>query len=696
MRYHQPTPPTQTAEHPSNQLNGGLFLFPTPKPQTLAQPWSQIPIRPPLSTPSPKPSLMAPPSPKQPKPLPVPKQLKVNNPENDELARFFLEKWRSMMQEPGGLSENNYLTFANANRSLCAAKEPIRTLKDFSKIKGVGQWLTRCMKGFFAESSQELSPARDDTAGGNGKKTRGPKCYLPKKNTAAYAILITLLRAKISGKSFMLKQELIDAAEASGLSRDAVGPNKSKAKQSYGKDWYSGWSCMKTLLSKKLVNKWSNPAKYMLTEEGEGTAHDCLSRSGLGDSVGPLIITSAHNISVASHNSDHCTSPGVAETMSGPFMATCRSSTSKLVCGSSTKEQSSYNGQVQTTNYCAEGIIFCDSDSEEPYKKNSPLKVKGPTINCAPPDYSVSISHLSSQGIFEQQSSSTMGSAEFNVLDKDTAYMDNSILAMPPRQSNEKFREAYEVVFILDDREKFGSRSRKVADNIRSQINVPVEVKHLPVGDAIWIARHRKLRTEYVLDFIVERKEVSDLDGSITDNRYRDQKLRLKRCGLRKLIYLVEGDPNRSDAPERIKIACFTTEILEGFDVHRTSGYAETERTYGHLTHSIIEYYDTNFSTLANTARVCPTYDEFEARCHDLQKTTVSQIFALQLMQVPQVTEEAALAVIELYPTLISLVRAYSMLDGDTRAQEEMLKNKSKMVNAGASRNIFKLVWADG
>lgn len=32
---------------------------------------------------------------------------------------------------------------------------------------------------------------------------------------------------------------------------------------------------------------------------------------------------------------------------------------------------------------------------------------------------------------------------------------------------------------------------------------------------------------EFVLDFIVERKEVDDLYGSIKDNRYRDQKLRL-------------------------------------------------------------------------------------------------------------------------------------------------------------------------
>uniref|UniRef100_A0A452XX88 Uncharacterized protein n=2 Tax=Aegilops tauschii TaxID=37682 RepID=A0A452XX88_AEGTS len=36
------------------------------------------------------------------------------------------------------------------------------------------------------------------------------------------------------------------------------------------------------------------------------------------------------------------------------------------------------------------------------------------------------------------------------------------------------------------------------------------------------------------------------------------------------------------------------------------------------------------------------------------------------------------------------------MQDGDRCAQEEMLKNKSDMVNAGASKNIFKLIWAEG
>ncbi|KAM0878709.1 hypothetical protein ACQ4PT_034715 [Festuca glaucescens] len=323
-------------------------------------------------------------------------------------------------------------------------------------------------------------------------------------------------------------------------------------------------------------------------------------------------------------------------------------------------------------------------------------KGNGRTSNFGASDCSVSIPPLSSQGTSELQPSSTPGSAEFTSLDKDTDGLSNSILAMPPRLCNEKFLEAYEVVLVLDDRETFGSHGMRVVSNIHSKFRVPVEIKRLPVGDGIWIARHRRSRTEYVLDFIVERKGVTDLVSSIRDSRYKDQKLRLKKCGLRKLIYLVEGDPNALHASESVKTACLTTEILEGFDVQRTTGYPDTEKTYGHLTLSIIDYYSTNFSSRASTSRVCLTYDEFVKKCSDPKKLTVSDIFALQLMQVPHVTEETALAVTELYPTLLSLARAYSMLDGNTREQEQMLNKKSKMVNTGASRNIFKLVWSEG
>ncbi|CAK7339400.1 unnamed protein product [Dovyalis caffra] len=232
---------------------------------------------------------------------------------------------------------------------------------------------------------------------------------------------------------------------------------------------------------------------------------------------------------------------------------------------------------------------------------------------------------------------------------------------------------------------------------LNAVITLVENVRRLPVGDGIWIARHKYLHSEYVLDFIVERKKIDDLRSSIRDNRYRDQKLRLLRCGLKKLIYLVEGDPNSSEAAESIKTACFTTEILEGFDVQRTNSLRDTLKKYAHLTQSIAQYYRLQLPEDQSTsAMVCPPFDEFIKRCQDLDKMTVSDVFAVQLMQVPQVTEEIAMAVLELYPTLLSLARAYSLLEGDVSAQENMLRKQSNnAVSAVASRNIFRLVWSN-
>uniref|UniRef100_A0A3B5ZR63 Crossover junction endonuclease MUS81 n=1 Tax=Triticum aestivum TaxID=4565 RepID=A0A3B5ZR63_WHEAT len=502
-------------------------------------------------------------------PLVPKKKRKVNLPENEEVAARIFGKHRSMAaQQPGGFPEHQARALSAAYTGVCAAKEPVRTPGDLARVTGVGGWVVDVMEDSFPGSSLDLSPPRSNTPGETGKKNTRNKPYVPRMKSAAYAIMIALCREMEKGKEFMMRQELIDAAEASGLSQYAIGPNNSRNSRNDGYS-FTGWNSMKMLTNKDLVEKESNPANL-------------LHEPDLAHYFGPTVIS---------------------------FISTLNTSRSSP----------------------------CSSSAEM------------------------------------------------------------SLLAMPSHQSNESFLKAYEAVLILDDQDTFGPRSRrKVVDNIRSQFNIPVEVKHLPVGDALWIARHKELDTDYVLDFIVERKNVEDLLGSIKDNRYKDQKLRLKKCGLRKLIYLVEGDVNTVDGSESVKTACFTTEVLEGFDVQRTTGYADTEKKYGHLTGSIIDCYSRNFSAGADTSRLCLTYDEFVKRCSDLEKVTMSDIFAVQLMQVPQVTEEAALAVTSLYPTLLSLAKAYTMLDGDRCAQEEMLQNKSDMVNAGASKNIFKLIWAEG
>ena len=81
--------------------------------------------------------------------------------------------------------------------------------------------------------------------------------------------------------------------------------------------------------------------------------------------------------------------------------------------------------------------------------------------------------------------------------------------------------------------------------------------------------------------------------------------------------------------------SCFTTEILEGFDVQRTAGFADTVRKYGYLTKSIAQYYSTYFfSDKSGTSVVCPTFSDFVKKCQNLEKMTVTDVFAVQLMQV--------------------------------------------------------------
>uniref|UniRef100_A0A803KTT4 Crossover junction endonuclease MUS81 n=1 Tax=Chenopodium quinoa TaxID=63459 RepID=A0A803KTT4_CHEQI len=174
----------------------------------------------------------------------------------------------------------------------------------------------------------------------------------------------------------------------------------------------------------------------------------------------------------------------------------------------------------------------------------------------------------------------------------------------------------------------------------------------------------------------------------------------IQRTGIKKIMYLVEGDPNACEGADSIKTACFTTEILEEFDVQRTTSLVDTIHRYGLLTLAVPDHYKLISSDeKCKTAGVCPKYNRFIKNCEDADKLTVGEAFDIQLMQlglaVVQVTEDVAMAVLECYPTLCSLAHAYAALDEDTLAQETLLVKKSEgAVSAVASKNIFHFVWA--
>ncbi|XP_057458173.1 crossover junction endonuclease MUS81 [Lotus japonicus] len=656
---------------------------------------------------------------------------RVRCPENQELCSYMWNKWKEMAEK--GVSDNIEMALSKAHSNVCNSKNPILTIKDFAQVKGVGKMILKLMQGFFGTGSGGPEP-EDLTK--KGKKTKGTKRYVPQRNSVAYALLITLYRGTSSGNEFMRKQELIDAAEASGLSRVPIAPELGKGKPgrfgSSPKEWYSGWNCMKTLIAKGLVVKSSCPAKYMLTQEGKEAASDCLSRSGMTESLeksasveNPLHMDKENSLDMEPDS--HDMEPEVMSplTQRKKPIDVPLDSLERFTNMGYSKEQivaafTDVSGRHPNKDVSSLWpAVLCHLREEQVYgsqpesqiRENNPQILRTNTVVNDPSGFIGKESRTVSSSFgghvanfcspdIPPRTLRACSSANYPMQkpSQDGLKSKMNILSVPPLSLGERFEDAYEVILILDDREQFatqGSRSRKIVENIRTQFKIQIEVRRLPVGDGIWIARHKTLDSEYVLDFIVERKKIDDLRSSIRDNRYKDQKLRLLRCGLKKLIYLVEGDPNASEAAESIKTACFTTEILEGFDIQRTSGLGDTLRKYGYLTQAISQYYKSEFfEDNVKCSETCPPFDEFIRRCQEHEKMTVSDVFAVQLMQVPQVTEEIAMAVLDLYPTLLSLARAYLLLDGDAHAQEEMLQRQSNnVINASASRNIFQLVW---
>ncbi|RLN46320.1 hypothetical protein BBO99_00004158 [Phytophthora kernoviae] len=108
--------------------------------------------------------------------------------------------------------------------------------------------------------------------------------------------------------------------------------------------------------------------------------------------------------------------------------------------------------------------------------------------------------------------------------------------------------DTWELVLLLDHREVIERRNPRILERKLLERNVTCEVRALGVGDVQWIARRHRIggeTHEFMMNVIVERKEVLDLSGSIIDRRFFEQKTRLstvrEACGHVHVIYLVEG-----------------------------------------------------------------------------------------------------------------------------------------------------------
>ncbi|XP_077184665.1 structure-specific endonuclease subunit MUS81 isoform X2 [Paroedura picta] len=256
----------------------------------------------------------------------------------------------------------------------------------------------------------------------------------------------------------------------------------------------------------------------------------------------------------------------------------------------------------------------------------------------------------------------------------------------------------FDVILCVDFIETTGGPTSRKRDLVKEleRNGVPFSIRKLHVGDFLWVARERHspgqppspTAQELVLDYVVERKRMPDLCGSIIDGRFREQKFRLRQCGLSHPIYLVEdsGSVQHLSLPEKtLQQAITNTQVVDGFFVKRTRDIRESAAYLTIMTRHLSKLYGDK--TLLSCAReelererplqprndscMLLTFAEFNEGAMKNKPQTVSEVFARQLMQISGISGEKAAAILEQYKTPASLLAAYAACQ--TASEKEQL-----------------------
>ncbi|XP_040571836.1 crossover junction endonuclease MUS81 [Lepeophtheirus salmonis] len=252
----------------------------------------------------------------------------------------------------------------------------------------------------------------------------------------------------------------------------------------------------------------------------------------------------------------------------------------------------------------------------------------------------------------------------------------------------------YEIVLLVDTAEvqssKPGGKStrREITCDELSSNGVKFEKRNINVGDFLWIAKEKvevnshsfrqREPKELVLPYIVERKRMDDLQKSIMDQRYAEQKFRIKNSGLKYLYYLVEDfksmDRNttsgRGIGASALEQAMANTTIQEGFFIQRTKNQKESMELITTMTRNLIEKYSGKTLKSCRKEEICEgrvkhfestlmNYKEFNELSRKNKNFTVKEVFMKMLLQLKGLTPGMALSIVHKYPTPLAMKNAY-------------------------------------
>ncbi|EER26609.1 ERCC4 domain containing protein [Coccidioides posadasii C735 delta SOWgp] len=534
------------------------------------------------------------------------------------------------------------------------------------------------------------------------KRARKPRTYIPTLRSGPYALLLALATLEEKSSIGATKAQLIEAAQPHCDTSFTAPSDPTK--------FYTAWNSMKTLVTKDLVYEHGRPLKrYLLTDQGRETAR-LIQNTQKSENIGP--------------------GPGNSVASSRRF------------------GQEIVNATQDSLREPQHGMLLYSSKSRE----NAPYFQLSNIIDL---DNFNDIPDVSSAGQYKRTTAGA-GLSGSNRPQHIPSFTSTSPIPL----SSQNFT----VELVLDVREIRTPRDRDYISNELIRRGVEPIVRSLELGDALWVAKFKDPNflaqygeegDEIMLDWIVERKRLDDLVSSIRDGRFHEQKFRLRRSGVKNVIYLVEefvvGDPSNASAAsvhEAVTSAIASTQVVNGYFVKKTRNLDDTIRYLARMTsllrkmfsdpcdtsnssgftHSSISLIPTHGITTAssyletlgrlrakedeavrvsvggNTSTIYGlTFPTFSALSSKSDMLTLRDLFLKMLMCTRGVTGEKALEIQRRWPTPRQFVEAFEAVDtGDAEGKkrvEEMLFSKMgnlvgrKKVGKALSKRISE-VWA--
>ncbi|XP_028040924.1 crossover junction endonuclease MUS81 isoform X2 [Bombyx mandarina] len=573
-----------------------------------------------------------------------------------------------------------------------------------------------------------------------------PKCYKPVYRSGSYAILIALLEnfRENQIKPLLTKEQLIERAQPH-CEESFVRPKPDT--------YYTAWSSMSKLITKGLVNKTvKKKTYYNLTENGIKLASDLLKESIRIPTLNDIIFNdtpqvyassnsgSSKNISASSPITVSPNNNGLKSNSLEP-LSIAAPVTSLVSTSSSFKSLNEKSSPITSSNMSIlENNDFNLSPNNsltniDSIKKwtSSPMAVtvhlenssnkfsstasrSGASITDSPKKNTLA-SFIDSASVDKQNKSSSSqlfsndclkdtskGSpvVESSNQDQDTPGS-SSACSLEDTLSNiakEFPKGSFDVILLIDKNETSGLSKKN--DPTMVQFKKFPDLKHeyrsLKVGDFLWIARHRVNNEELVLPYIIERKRMDDLGASIKDGRFHEQKFRLKKCGLKHVLYLIEnyGKNKHVGLPlQALRQALANTKVQDGFKIHMTDSLTHSTRFLAMMTKRLtLEFKDQSLvgCNHEQSPTKLMTYEYFSKTSMKTKKMSVMETFVKMLVQLKGMSLEKALAVTNKFKTLRCIIEAYKQC-GQREGQLLLANLKYGDLNRNVGPTVSKSVY---